>query len=274
MEEELIKDLSQLGLNQYEAKVYLALLQRSSLATSEVATISKVPRARTYDILESLLEKGLASLKPGKYKKYSAVDIDTFKSKLIINNERLYNEKREKIHEVSLSLKKKIESIYPPGNFMSDPFEYIEVIKDPYQIHRKFCQLFREAQKEVLAFVKPPYTGFRNEQTEHELEILRGKISVKGIYEIPEEKAERERRFENIKQLVEAGEEARVLPELPIKMVIFDEKTVFFVLEDPAFKRGSSTSQVIEHRSLAKTLKIVFDTLWNQAQDYHILLEG
>jgi hypothetical protein len=50
--------LQRLGFGDYEAKAYMALLQRSPMTGYEVAKLSHVPRANVYDILPRLEEHG------------------------------------------------------------------------------------------------------------------------------------------------------------------------------------------------------------------------
>src|SRR5215472_9142548 len=64
--------LQQIGLNKYEAEAYYALLTHGSLTGYEVGKYSQVPGSRSYEILERLLEKGLALLQPGDPPRYSA----------------------------------------------------------------------------------------------------------------------------------------------------------------------------------------------------------
>src|SRR5262249_24498449 len=54
------EQLTQLGLTTYEAKAYLALLRRDSFAAADAARVAGVPRQRIYDVLATLVEKGLA----------------------------------------------------------------------------------------------------------------------------------------------------------------------------------------------------------------------
>ena len=51
--------LQQLGFGEYEAKAYLALLQRSPLNGYEVAKASGIPRANVYAVLQKLEERGV-----------------------------------------------------------------------------------------------------------------------------------------------------------------------------------------------------------------------
>ena len=67
-----LERLQRLGLTSYEARAYLALLRRDSSTAAETARIAGLPRQRVYDVLSSLVEKGLASTRPGKAVKYSA----------------------------------------------------------------------------------------------------------------------------------------------------------------------------------------------------------
>ena len=68
--------LTRLGLTSYEAKAYLALLRRDSSTAAQAARLANVPRQRIYDVLASLVDKGLASTRPGQVVKYAAVAPD------------------------------------------------------------------------------------------------------------------------------------------------------------------------------------------------------
>jgi DNA-binding MarR family transcriptional regulator len=50
--------LEQLGFSEYEARAYLALLQRNPLNGYELAKVSGLPRANTYAVLQKLEERG------------------------------------------------------------------------------------------------------------------------------------------------------------------------------------------------------------------------
>jgi predicted transcriptional regulator len=76
--------LQHIGLNKYEAEAYYTLLTHGSLTGYEVGKYSHVPLSRSYEILERLLEKGLALVQPGDPPHYSAQDphlvFDRFRS--------------------------------------------------------------------------------------------------------------------------------------------------------------------------------------------------
>lgn len=57
----LINTLINIGLNEKEARVYLACLELGSCVVSEIAKKAKINRVTTYDILEKLIKKGFIS---------------------------------------------------------------------------------------------------------------------------------------------------------------------------------------------------------------------
>lgn len=272
---EIIEEARRLGLNSYEAKVYLALMERDSLSVSDVSKISRVPRARIYDILDSLAANGLATLKPGRYKKYCATDPALFEGKLISQNEEKYVERKNIIEKATLVLKKKFESRNNNGFNSSDRLEFIEIIRDSYQIHKRFMGLVAQAKVEILGFSKPPYFGSREQrkdQMEQQADLCeKGIIRHRGIHVIPKTKEEIRWRLEVLNRTVRDNDETRVIAELPMKMFVFDEKIAMYALEDPISGETSFTMQVIEHRALAKSLKMLFYHVWEQAEDYHVL---
>ena len=75
MDETFLKRLrSSFDLNEYEAKIWMALLSKGIATAGELADISSVPRSRSYDVLESLEKRGFILMKLGKPIKYLAVE--------------------------------------------------------------------------------------------------------------------------------------------------------------------------------------------------------
>lgn len=76
---ELISQLKQLGYTEYEAKAYIALVQNNNVTAYQVSKDSKVPRARVYDTLNQLVEKGLVMKEETPDQTtYSAIPISIF----------------------------------------------------------------------------------------------------------------------------------------------------------------------------------------------------
>ena len=66
-----------LGLSQYEAQSYIALLQLGSGTAREISNITDVPRTRTYDAVESLQNWGLVDVQRASPKRFQPVSRET-----------------------------------------------------------------------------------------------------------------------------------------------------------------------------------------------------
>jgi len=232
--------------------------ERQIIEENRVALKTELDNLRKKE--KEIVEKSKASLK---------IELENLNKK-----EMQIAEKRERAKENITGLVGELTPQYENSRLETNPMDFIEVIKDPYQIHKRFMQLCEAAQEEVLIFTKPPFSRPReqlHEQLDQETEILKRGVRGKSIYEIAEDEEERRWLFEVIDRAARGGEEARVLKNLPMKMAIFDSRIVIYVLEDPVSKQPSLTTQIVEHRALAQSLKILFETLWEQAEDYHVL---
>ncbi|MFX0014414.1 MAG: TrmB family transcriptional regulator [Promethearchaeota archaeon] len=70
VEERTIQELEMLGLSNYESRAYLVLLKAGIRTAKEIATESKIPFGRIYDVLSSLEDKGLADTQESRPKQY------------------------------------------------------------------------------------------------------------------------------------------------------------------------------------------------------------
>jgi sugar-specific transcriptional regulator TrmB len=248
--------LTELGLTSYEAKAYLALLRRDSSAAADVARIAGVPRQRIYDVLASLVEKGLASQRPGSPAKYAAVPPE-------FAIERLLLIRREQLAQLERTSREMIDSLtstFTEGQRERDPLEYIEVLRDRGAINERFGELQAGIEHEILVFTKPPYAKPAQENTEG-LEVTR-EHRARSIYEYS---ALDDADFaDGVRRFIAEGEEARFVEELPLKLVIIDEAIVMFGMEDPVAGSSELTMVVVEHRALARLLKIAFDAMWTR----------
>jgi len=64
--------LQALGLNEQQARAYLALLDQPSASVNDLSKTSRVPRAKLYEVLESLSRKGLIDVIPETPQRFRA----------------------------------------------------------------------------------------------------------------------------------------------------------------------------------------------------------
>jgi hypothetical protein len=134
------------------------------------------------------------------------------------------------------------------------------VLRDRRAINERFSELQASVKREILVFTKPPYATPPQKNKEG-LEVLRSH-AARSIYELSI--FDDPGTVEGVSRFIEAGEEARFVPTLPLKLVIIDEATVMFGMEDPVAGTSDLTIMVIEHPSLAQLLKVAFEGVWAQ----------
>ncbi|MEM2924743.1 MAG: helix-turn-helix domain-containing protein [Methanocellales archaeon] len=80
---EKLKKLREFGLSEYQARVYLALLELGIATAGQIPPISKVPRTRIYMTMSQLHEKGLVRIIPETPLKYEPLPFEEFLEKRI-----------------------------------------------------------------------------------------------------------------------------------------------------------------------------------------------
>jgi len=152
VKQELINKIKDyFGLNIYETKVWLALLGKGIASAGEVASISGVPRSRTYDVLESLEKMGFAIVKIGKPVRYLGV-----KPNVIL--EKLKNNVRKNAEDKVFSLSKiketeeytSLESLYNEGMEPVKREDISAALKGKSNITNYLREILQNAEKEVI----------------------------------------------------------------------------------------------------------------------------
>jgi sugar-specific transcriptional regulator TrmB len=258
--------LTGLGLNRYEAAVYVSLLGRNQFTATEIATYAGVPRQRVYDVLESLAAKGLCVERPGKRKRtYSAVDPSVALPTLLAayrEQQALENQHRLEVLNVILPT---FSQMFAKGQEEVAPLGYIEALTDRHQVADRVMTLSRQADQEILMLFKQPLVASIEENIA-EAQAVAGRITRRGVFE--ERIADDPRSFDLVRQFHALGEDMRFVPEVPLKVNLYDERIAVILLQDPVSGQSNLTCLVIEHTSMAKALRVAFESLWAEGVDY------
>lgn len=111
MEEELYRILEKIGLTTGEIKTYLALLEIGSSTVGNIITNSGVSASKIYNLLNKLMEKGLASMIiQDKTRYYSALDPDQLLVYLDEEQKKIDSQKKY-INKILPLLKNKKNSV-------------------------------------------------------------------------------------------------------------------------------------------------------------------
>lgn len=107
-------NLRDLGLSEYEARAYRALLQTGPTTAKELSQVSDVPMGRIYDVLNSIEQYNLVrSQTASRPKKYVAVEPSTALDRLLEDKKRELQEKENQYEEIVEQLTTTLDSVEP-----------------------------------------------------------------------------------------------------------------------------------------------------------------
>lgn len=176
---ERIKDYFELNI--YETKVWLALLSKGVASAGEVATLSRVPRSRTYDVLESLEKKGFAIAKIGKPVKYIGVKPKSILEKIKNNVKKDAEERIQKLSNIRETDEfAKLEELYKGEK---DPVKKDNMsleLKGKSNISGHLKEILPKAKKEVIVCTDAEDIKFKIRTFKQTFDILKeSNISIK-----------------------------------------------------------------------------------------------
>lgn len=244
----MINELAKLGLNEKEAKVYLALLELGESNIQGLSIKSSVKRTTVYDVLESLKEKGLIT-EMTKNKKNVIVAEDPRKI------ENILDEKKD-------TLKRMLPELLSITNVLDNKpkikfYEGISGIKEVYR------DTLNYPDQELLAWVsEEAIHSFDNDQKflDYYLEKRKDKkIWVRAI-------APKNEEMEKYKKLDEKS--------LRRTRLVSQEEFPFEVEINLYGKRrigimsfGEKIGLIVESEKIFKTLQSTFELLWKSLPD-------
>lgn len=122
--ENIVSKLVKLGISEYEAKVYLSLLNENPSTAYELGKASGVPTSKIYEVLKRLIEKGIISvIEDGKIRQYVPMALDEF-----------INKYRSGMEDIIASLRTELSNLRTPMGipYVSSIVEY-EYLMDRVQ---------------------------------------------------------------------------------------------------------------------------------------------
>ncbi len=252
--------LVRLGLTLYEARAYVALIRRDGSTPTEVARVAGVPRPRIYDVIDSLVAKGLASERPGRVIRFVATPPAEAVNLLV----HVHQERLQMLEAHAEAVREELVPAFLEGSAHSDPLDYIELIRLREAAAKRFTELQQSAARELLVFSKMPF-AVPIEENDAGLDLARRR-TMRSVYEFS--LLDDPLSYEGIQRFITAGEQARFVEELPMKMGIIDERVVMLAMVDPVAGDTGLTTLVIENVQLARCLKIAFEQVWAVGVDF------
>ncbi|MCM3217031.1 helix-turn-helix domain-containing protein [Niallia taxi] len=161
---DIVQQLKKLGFNEYEAKSYVALVKLGPATAYQVSKASGIPRARIYDVLNTLVEKGIVLKEEiNDAARYSPLPVEIFLQKAQSEWENTYDVLNDSLRELETSA--------------NEPDNRVITLKD-YQTIISYCKtLIKKAEKHIIISIWDDL--YR--ELQDDLAEASNKVTLKGI---------------------------------------------------------------------------------------------
>lgn len=247
--------LAVLGLEPFEEDVYRRLIRLPSETAEGLAAALQADLSQVHDVLRSLQHKGLVAQSATSAGYFTASPPDLALGSLLV-------QRQDDIRKAQLEVSRLTEQ-YRNNTPEGADTDVIDVVRGAQAVAQRFAQLQRGATREVLALVKAAVAMVAVEDNiDEEAAVYRG-----VTYRVVLERAAFERPgfVDRVVESVNAGEHARVVAEVPLRMVIADRALALVPL---ASRASDAPAALLVHPSgLLDALITLFELVWAQANE-------
>jgi len=172
--EETLDSLKKLGLNEYESKAFKSLSRYGAATPAVLSKDSGIPRARIYDVLDSLQLKGFVVKKPTRPVEYKALGLDVVYKNLSHSRTAEHQQSLIELRSIALSLSSTLElARHERGGVAED----VVMLSGKHPIYSQLLQEAEKAKESVVICSTPD--GLKQKQAT--LSSKRDKLARKGV---------------------------------------------------------------------------------------------
>jgi hypothetical protein len=243
------------GVTDLDEQVYRRLLFDPSADVESHGEALGRPAVQVRAARDRLVALGLVRHDAGTGGRYQAVDPLVGLAALVRDRRHALDRLEDASYELS--------RVFAAGLVRTDPQRLFEVVEGSAATASRINELLGSARKEVAGIDSPPYVAPSSAHvSDAELALLRRGVRFRALYagEVLDEPA----LVARIQWMVESGEEARVLPRVPMKLLVIDRETAVVLLSGE--ETAPDTLSIVARRSaLTDGLQAMFEQLWSHA---------
>ncbi len=246
-------------LNLYEGKIWTSLLSRGVSTAGELSTISDVPRSRTYDILESLENKGFIMMKLGKPIKFIALKpeevVERVKKNLIVEA----HEKSKRLEGLKGDdVLKELINLFTNGVKYIEPSDLSGSIKGRQNMYNHLDMMIKNAEKHAVIVTTAGGLSRKMEALMPALEKAKKRgISIRIAAPINPEN------YKVAKELARVAE-VRAMSKSHGRFVIVDgNQLMFMLLDDKSTHPNYDVGVWLASDFFAKSIGQMFELAWD-----------
>lgn len=248
------RPLEAVGIGELEEQAYLCLLEHPRATVGEVAQALHLSHRRAQSLLDTIEAKGLATHSPERPRRYIFAAPDIAMEALILERENDLQQARSAVKQLQERA---------ALHRQSSPEPMIELITNRESERQIFNQMQAAAQHEVVFLVRPPLLISRRgapQERDKEADARSRGVRYRGV--VDAEYLAMPGAVEHVRADIKKGDEVRVVPKLPFKMVLADRRTALIPLD---LESPSSDVLLVRSSPLLDALDALFEMIWERA---------
>lgn len=243
--------LEAVGLTAGEITVYQALLTRPGADAARIASDCGLVEAEVAAVLLRLVQDGLV-VQSGRPARYEATAPDVALGKLIGRQEQRLSAARLEMQRLTQMFRDSTA----PGDTGA-----VEVVSGASAVSARVNRVYEAARGQVRAFDRPPYMQRLGENLPLQQRRHREGVVFRTIYS-RDALALPGRFQEDIEVSCASGEQARVRPSLPTKLIMADDSLA--VVPTAMGEAFAEAAYVIRSSALLAALAALFEHEWSR----------
>ncbi len=273
--EDYVSWLKKIGMQEYQAKAFVALLSRSEASAQEISELSGIPITKIYAVLQSLENIGFLKSTLERPKRYRPIDIrSAINLVLQKKKDRIEELEREKANMIN-----DLEEIYEHGQEYETPASHVWMVNGEEAVIAETVKMIGSIRKEfnVILTFDDTKLFFASDIFLFALHKAMETQNIKGKWIVPdtflklikETGYTKRRKIKNvIKEIFKNKNiEYRILPtkKIHVSLTSEDEKTGCIVFRHP-LQKNSISKLIIQDVGTSRMLKENFLSLWETAE--------
>jgi sugar-specific transcriptional regulator TrmB/predicted hydrocarbon binding protein len=248
-----MRKMQELGLTEYQARVYLTLLDLGSATASQIPSLSRVPRTRVYATMTQLHEKGLVEIIPETPLRYRPVPI----SKFLRHRAVEFKERAEQMEEQMDGLAKEFAV---KQDLLAEERGRFEALYGRKNVRERLQQMYESAGKEIIGI-----GTLRSPQRIVKSAIFtiegRHKAGVEIRYAFPVSAQNRA----DVDRIASIAHVRNITVQLPMYFYVFDASEVLLnhpIPDDDDFYHGDDIAIWTDDKGMARAMKLIAEKIW------------
>lgn len=251
------RTLASLGVSEAEERVYRWTLEHPGASAPEAARALSIMPRQAQRLLESIEGKGLVTHSPERPRRYWPSSPDIALGALFLQQQKSLLETQHTIQQLQQQVN--------VSQRRDESKQMVELITSREAERQILEQMDRTVQREFITLMRAPMRVSQLDKPAEEDHPAQREALDRGVQyrtvieatlmELPEF-------VDSIRSDMKAGEEVRVIPDLPLKLVLADHRLALIPLN---LRQLDSPALLVRSSSLLDALYELFEMLWERA---------